>query len=68
MNDTFMGFIKSKMVDGKIELTKEELALVLYQFAEVTLTTKKFMDGALGQEIPEEVLMKAIKDALDEQL
>lgn len=67
MNDTFIGFIKSKMVDGKIELTKEELAMVLYQFAEVTLKAKKIMDGAFGQ-VPKEVLMKSIKDALDEQL
>lgn len=68
MNDAFTSFIKSKMVGNKIELTKEEFAMVLYQFAEVTLTTKAFMDGVLGKEIPKEVLMKAIKEAIEEQL
>lgn len=68
MNDAFTNFIKSKMVGDKIELTKEELAMVLYQFAEVTLTTKAFMDGLLGREMPKEALMKAIKEAIEEQL
>lgn len=68
MNDAFTSFIKSKMVGNKIEFTKEELAMVLYQFTEATLTTKAFMDGVLGRETPKAVLMKAINEAIDEQL